>query len=238
MISFFQTILYEPLFNALIFLYNILPGSDFGIAIILLTILVRIALFPLNKKALRSQKEMAALQPKMKEIQNKYKDDKTKQSQELMKLYREHKVNPMGGCLPMLIQFPILISLYWVFINGLNPEKLNGFYSFITDPGVINPISMGILDLSNPSIILALLTGIAQFFQAKMMFKNRPKPEGGKNDMSQMMSTQMIYFMPIFIVFIAWRLPAGLPLYWLTTNLFSIGQQYLVNRESIHVDHK
>ena len=232
MISFFHTILYEPLFNALILIYNFIPGRDFGIAIILLTLIVRFALFPLNNKALKSQTKLTALQPKIKEIKEKYKDDRTRQSQEFMKLYAEHKVNPLGGCLPMLIQFPILIALYWVFINGLNPEKLNGFYWFVANPGAINMIFIGILDLSKPSWILALLTGLAQFYQSKLMFKNKSKAQSSPNDMANMMSSQMTYLMPIFIVFISWRLPAGLPLYWFVTTLFSVAQQYLINRKN------
>lgn len=237
MISFFHTILYEPLFNALIWLYNIIPGHDFGVAIILLTFIVRLALFPLNSKALRSQRAMQVLQPKIKEAQEKYKDDRAKQSRELMKLYKEHKINPLGGCLPMLIQFPILIALYWVFINGLNPDKINGLYGFVTHPGVINPIFLGILDLSQKSGFLAVLTGVAQFFQSKLMFNNKiqqssAQQPGNPNDFSRIMSSQMTYFMPLFITFIAWSLPAGLPLYWFTTTVFSIGQQYFINRNT------
>lgn len=232
MISFFQTILYEPLFNALIWLYNVIPGHDFGVAIILLTVIVRCALFPLNSKALRSQRAMQALQPKIKEAQEKHKNDRAKQSQELMKIYKEHKINPFGGCLPMLIQFPILIALYWVFINGLNPDKINGLYSFVAHPGVIDPVFLGILNLSQKSGLMAILTGAAQFFQSKMMFKDTASQSHSATDFSRMMSSQMTYFMPLFITFIAWSLPAGLPLYWLTTTVFSIGQQYLINKKS------
>lgn len=237
MISFFQTILYEPLFNALIFLYNNIPGNDFGVAIILLTVVVRLILFPLNNKAIRSQKELAVLQPKIKEIQAKYKDDKAKQSKELMNLYREHGVNPVGGCLPMLIQFPILISLYWVFINGLNPDKIVGLYGFVAHPGTINPMFLGLLDLSKSSGILAILAGVSQFIQTKMMVKTRPDQKKNSNDFSSMMSWQMTYFMPMFIVFIAWRFPAGLAMYWVVTNIFSIGQQYFINRKPLKLEH-
>lgn len=235
MVSFFHTILYEPLFNALILIYNFVPGHDFGIAIVLLTLLVRFALFPLNNKAMKSQAKLAEIQPKIKEIKEKYKDDRARQSREFMKLYAENGVNPLGGCLPMLIQFPILISLYWVFINGLNPEKVNGFYSFVANPGAINMIFIGILDLSKPSWILSLLTGLAQFFQSKLMFKNKPKTQASRNDITSMMSSQMTYMMPVFIVFISWKLPAGLPLYWFVTTLFSVVQQYLINRKNTAV---
>lgn len=237
MISFFHTILYEPLFNALIFLYNNIPGHDFGIAIILLTVVVRLVLFPLNSKAIRSQKELSVLQPKIKEIQEKFKGDKAAQSKELMKLYKEHGVNPMGGCLPMLIQFPVLIALYWVFINGLNPDKINGLYSFIAHPGTINPLFLGILDLSKSSGVLAILAGISQFIQTKMMIKVKPKQNKNPGDFSSMMSWQMTYFMPMFIVFIAWKFPAGLALYWVVTNIFSIGQQYFINRKPLKLNH-
>lgn len=115
----FNTILYQPLFNALIFLYQFLPGKDFGIAIIALTIIIRFLFYPLMAKSLKSQKIISDLQPKIQEIQQKYKNDREKQGKEMIKLYQKEKVNPFGGCLPLLVQLPILIALYRVFIGGV-----------------------------------------------------------------------------------------------------------------------
>ncbi|HDY72622.1 MAG TPA: membrane protein insertase YidC [bacterium] len=161
--TLFNEVLYRPIFNALVFLYNIVPGHDFGIAIILLTILIRVILLPLSSKSIKSRQAMSVLQPKIKEIQKKFKT-KEEQTQGMMKLYKEEKVNPLSGCLPLLVQFPILIALYRVLINVLKPESLVALYSFVGNPGFINPSFLGILDLSKASPVLAILAGISQFF--------------------------------------------------------------------------
>ena len=222
----YNEVIYRPLFNGLIFLYNVIPGHDFGIAIIVLTIVTRIILYPLNQKAIKSQKEMQVIQPKVKEIQQKYKDDKEKQGRALMELYKQHKINPASGCLPILVQLPILWGLFSVLRAGLNPEKLSQLYSFVAHPSVINNIFLGILDLSQKSIILAILAGIAQFIQSKMITPQTSPASG--SDFSSLMSKQMLYFFPVITVFIAASLPAGLALYWVATTVFGIGQQYLV----------
>ena len=242
--SIFHEALYRPLFNGLIFLYNIIPGHDFGVAIIILTLLVRFALYPSSKKAIKGQKEMQELQPKLKGIQDKYKGDKEKQAQALMEFYRKNKVNPLSGCLPLLVQMPILIALYHVFIAGFDDGTLNVLYSFIHNPGHINPISFGIIDLSQKNIVLALVAGGFQFIQAKMMLASRKKT-GEKNkdkkkkngelskeeklqDFSQTMGKQMVYFMPLITIVFAMSFPSGLALYWIVTTLFAIGQQHLI----------
>jgi len=229
LIQAFNTILYQPLFNALVLLYSYLPGHDFGIAVIILTVIIRIILYPLMIKSIRSQKILSDLQPKVQEIQRKYKDDKEKQSKELMALYQKEKINPFGGCLPLLIQLPILIALYRVFWKGLQPEAMGMLYNFVPNPGAIDPTFLGFINLAAPSLIFAILAGITQFFQSKMLMTQKTN---GKNDqmgqLSNMMQKQMLYFFPIFTVFILWRLPSAIGLYWIITALFSIGQQYLI----------
>lgn len=228
--TLFNEILYRPLFNALVFLYNLIPGHDFGIAIILLTILVRLILFPLSYKSIKSRQAMSVLQPKIKEIQKKYKT-KEEQSREMMKFYKEQGVNPLSGCLPLLIQLPILIALYRVLINILKPGSLSLLYSFVKNPGTINALSFGVLDLSKSSPVLAVLAGISQFFYSKITMKYSPtmpqvSSKKGAFDMQKTMGRQMIYFMPILTVFIAWNFPAGLPLYWVASTLLGLGQEY------------
>jgi len=230
LINAFNLILYQPLFNALVFLYQYLPGRDFGVAVIVLTILIRIILYPLMVQSIKSQKVLSELQPKIQEIQSKYKDDKEKQARATMELYQKEKINPFGGCLPLLLQLPILIALYQVFWKGLRPEAMTNLYSFIPNPGSIDPTFFGLINLGQASLILALLAGITQFFQTKMITPKTAKVKKG-DQMSQfsgMMQKQMLYFFPIFTVFILWRLPAAIALYWIITALFSIGQQYLI----------
>jgi len=236
--SLFNTILYQPLFNLLIFFYNVIPGHDFGLAIILVTLLIRIFLFPLSKKGLKSRKALEELQLKIKEIQKKYKN-KEEQAQKLMEIYKEHKVNPASGCLPTLIQLPIFIALYLVLKNVsqmiTTNGEIQGLYSFILNPGTISPFFLGVINLAVPNFILAFLAGISQFIQGKIMLstsKNyKESTASSKLDIQKTITSQMTYFMPIFVFFISLKLPAGLPLYWTITTLFGLGEYYLINKE-------
>ncbi len=232
-VTIFNEALYRPLFNALIWIYNIIPGNDLGIAIILLTVLIRFILYPLSKKAIQSQKAINVLQPKIKEIQKKYKN-KEEQAKIMMELYKKHKVNPMAGCLPILVQLPILIALYRVFFSGLNPETLNILYSFVQRPDSLDLMFLGIINLSQKNIFLAILAGGFQFIQSKMILPKKitnKKSKSGGLDFSSMMSQQMLYFMPIITIFIAWNLPAALPLYWIVITVFGVFQQYFTKNE-------
>ena len=234
LISAFNLILYQPLLNTLVLLYQYLPGHDFGIAVIILTILIRIVLYPLMVQSIRSQKVLSELQPKIQEIQQKYKTDKEKQAKETMALYQKEKINPFGGCLPLLIQLPILIALYQVFWRGLRPEEMTNLYSFVPPPGIIDPTFLGIVNLGQASLVLAILAGVTQFFQTKMITPKTPKikQKEGMAQFSGMMQKQMLYFFPIFTVLILLKLPAAIALYWIVTALFSILQQHLIFKKT------
>jgi len=229
--NFFYVILYQPLFNSLIALYNFIPGHDFGIAIIALTVIIRIILFPISVKAVNSQRGLQKLQPKLQEIQKKYKDDKEKQAKEILELYKTEKINPFSGLLLALIQLPILIALYRVFWGGINPKVITGLYSFVANPGHLNLLFFHIVDLSKPNLYFAIVAGLVQYFQTKMLV---PKSNSGKinksneADFAQVMQKQMLYFFPIFTVIILINLSSALGLYWIVSGLFSIGQQYLI----------
>ncbi|MBT4277625.1 YidC/Oxa1 family membrane protein insertase [Candidatus Falkowbacteria bacterium] len=234
MVALFNTVLYEPLFNLLVFLHNIIPGNDVGIAIIILTIIIKLILLPLSLQATKSQKALQDLQPKMQEVKNKYKDNKEEQAKALMELYKKEKVNPLSSCFPLLIQFPFLIAVFQVFRNGFKPESLDLIYPFIERPEMLNPISFGIMDLSKPIIAFAVLAGIAQYYQTKMlMSKKQPvKAKGAKKeDMMAMMNKQMMYMMPVLTVFIGFSLPGGLTFYWFLTTLFMVFQQKIMFRK-------
>lgn len=231
--AIFQIILYKPIFNALVLLYQYLPGHDFGIAIIVLTCAIRFLLYPFTLKSIRSQKALQEIQPKIKEIQTKLKNKKEEQGRAMMALYKEQKISPVSGCLPLLIQLPILLALFLVLRN-LTLDKIDGgiLYSFISNPGAISPTFLGIMDLTQKSYLLAILAGVFQFLQTKMTVPKTKKGPKENNDFSQVMQKQMLYFFPILTVFILWGLPSAIGLYWLTTSLFSIGQQYLVFNRS------
>lgn len=229
MTQLFHSIVYQPIYNALIFLYNIVPGHDLGIAIILLTIIIRLILYPLANKQIESQKKMQELQPEIKKLQEKFKNDKEKQGRELMNFYKEKKVNPASGCLPLVIQIIFIIALYQALVAGINFAGCKDLYSFVACPANIGTSFLGILDLAKPSIILAALTAAAQFIQTKMMMGTTiSAPTVGKGDFAQTMNKQMLYLGPLLTLFIGARFPSGLPLYWLVMTLFMIGQQYMV----------
>lgn len=191
----------------LTFFYNLV--GDYGIAIILLTVLVNIITFPLTRKQLQATKKMQAIQPELKRLQEKYKDDKEKYNQATMEFMKDNKINPLGGCLPLLIQFPILIA---VFTLLKNPDMIRGT---VTD---FNPFFLFFnLDLTKPDplYILPILAAIATFFQQRLVM----------TDPNQKM---FLYVFPVMIMFISINFPAGLVLYWLTNSLFSIGNHLVI----------
>lgn len=234
MIELYNLILYRPVFNLLIFLYNSIPGHDIGLAIIALTIIVKLILLPFSFQALRSQKAMQDIQPKMNELKKLYGNDKEKLAQETMKLYKEQKVNPLSSCLPLLIQFPFLIAVYQAFQTGLKSSNLEQLYPFIANPGQVNALSFGIINLAAASWVLAVLAGLAQYFQTRMLTTKQPPkdirnaPAAKDESMAANMNKSMQYLMPLMTVFIGFQLPAGLTLYWLVTTVLTIVQQELL----------
>ena len=235
MIQLYNVVFYQPIFNLLVWLYNVIPGHDIGVAVLILTIILKVVLYPLSKKALRSQKAMQQIQPKLKEIQEKYKDNKQAQTKAVMEFYSREKVSPFSSCLPLLIQFPFLIALYQALMNGLKSAKMEMLYPFVSNPGQINVMTMGFLDLSKPNIVLAILAGLAQFWQGKMLAMTQPPKAAGAGakdeSMTAVMNKQMLYFMPAITVFIGWSLPSGLTLYWLITTLLTVAQQWWFFRQ-------
>lgn len=234
MTSLFHTILYQPLLNILVFFYNIIPGHDFGVAIIILTILIRLLVWPLAKQSIKAQKSMSLLQPKVAALKTQYKDDKQGLAKATMELYKAEKINPLSSCLPLLIQLPILIALYWVLMAVLKSEKLDLLYPFVANPGTIKTVAFGFLDLAKASWPLAILAGAAQFWQTKMLPMMPPavKGAGSKDEgMAAMMNKQMLYLMPVMTVIIGGTLPGGLTLYWLITTVLTAVQQWVMFRK-------
>jgi YidC/Oxa1 family membrane protein insertase len=234
MYHLFQIIFYQPILNLLVFLYNSVSMQDLGVAIILLTTIIKLILWPLSHKSIQSQKALQELQPKIDELKAKYKDNQAEMGKALMDLYKQYKINPFSSCLPLLLQLPFFIAVYQVFRDGLS-KHLELIYHFISKPEVINNVFLGFLDLSKPSIYLAVLAGAAQFWQAKMMMAKKAKTAvavaNTKNDsMASIMNKQMLYFMPALTIFIGITLPGGLTLYWLVLTLLTVLQQFLISR--------
>ncbi len=236
--AIWNTIFYKPLFNALIFFINIVPWQDVGIALILLTVLVKLILFPLSQKSIKSQVAQKEIEPELRRIKELY-PTKEEQAKKTMELYKDKKVNPFSSCLVILIQFPIIIALYYVFFKGLKPPlNTNDLYSFVHLPEHLNTKFLGIIDMNGKNIILALLAGITQFFQMKIVLPKQNKNEvkttgkaGFSDQMMKSMNLQMKYFLPVFIAFISYTISAAVALYWTTSNIFTIGQEILVRRK-------
>lgn len=227
MMNIFNEILYRPLFNAMVYLQGLTPGGDLGLTIIILTIIIRILFIPLSLKTIKSQQLLKEVAPKVEEIKSKFKNDTVAQSAAILKLYKENSINPAAGCLPLLIQLPILIALYQVFIKGITQETLGLLYGFVSVPAVINQDFLGLFDITAKNPLLTIIAGGLQFLQSK---HGASLQSGGGSKEMAAISKQMLYFFPIMVIIIGWNLPAGLILYWIATTVFSVGEQYWIKR--------
>lgn len=226
MLEFFRTILYIPLYNIYIAFVDIIPGHYVVIAILLLTVLVRLVLAPLKQKSIESQAKQKELQPELKEIQSKYKGDKAAQSQATMQLYKDKGINPASGCLPLLLQFPIIIVLYYVFRTPIGAEQQSMLYSFVNLPASPNYAFAWIKDVTqfDHLLILPILAGIMQFFYTRSMMATQPT-SGDPSDIAASMNKQMMYLFPVMTAFIGSRLPAALSFYWVVATCVDWYQQ-------------
>ncbi|PCI28835.1 hypothetical protein COB52_03120 [Candidatus Kaiserbacteria bacterium] len=234
----FNALVFNPLYNGLIFLISVVPYADVGIAVILLTIAVKVILFPLAIKVSHMQIRMKEIAPKMEELKEQYKDDKQEQTVKMMALYKDNNVRPFLSLLVVFIQLPIILGLYWVFFRGGLPEvNIELLYSFISIPEMVNMQFIGIVDMGGRSIVLALMAGITQFIHSSYALpKPKPRSENPtmKEDLARSFHLQMKYVMPIVVVGISYTISAAIALYWLTSNIFSIGQEIFIRRKKSH----
>lgn len=244
-VKLFRTFITKPFLNFLIFVASIHPTHDLGIAIIILTLLVKIILFFPTQHALEGQKKMQLLQPKVDELKKKYGGDPQMLQAETMKLWKEHKVNPFQSCLPMLVQFPVLIGLFYVIRDGsildLSRHLIYPTYQHLT--WTFDTDFFG-LDLLKPNrIFMPIFLAAAQYIQMKLSFAINDKKKAkqavvevakdAKTDPMKMQQNMMLYGLPLMIGFFAIQFPAAVSLYWGISTLFAIGQQLIVNREHI-----
>ena len=224
--------IYQPLYNGLIFISNIIPTHDIGITIIVLTILVKLALYPIAKKGIVAQQKMKRIEGELQEAKEKHKADKQAQAQATMALYKKHGVNPAAGCLPALLQIPIIIGLYYVFSKHLTVDPTL-LYSFISAPENLNLLFLGFVDISKKNLFLAIFAGLTQHLQARFSQPNTPstdKPKTQQEEFARAMQMQMKYMLPFMITFFAYSLSAGVALYWSVGNIVSIVQDIWVKR--------
>ena len=211
-----NTFLYQPILSTLVFIYDKVAFGDFGLAVVILTIVIRIVLFPLFYKGAKQQAIIQKIQPKIRKIQKELKHDKEKQAAELMKIYKKHKINPFSSILTLLVQLPILIALYRVILNEIGGEFFDNF------------IFLGFIDLREKSIIIAVIAAILQYVQIRLAMPKK-STEKSSNPIASA-GRMMAYIGPGLTLFILTRFPAALGIYWLTSTIFSIGQQIYINK--------
>ena len=228
-------ILYQPLLNALAFLVSIVPGGDVGLAVILLTILVKIILFPLSQHQIRNQAAMNILAPELAKIK-KSGANKEEQARQTFALYKKHKTNPFSGCLAVVPTILVIIALYSLFIKGINFDS-GLLYSFVRAPEYTNMLFLNFIDLNKASFVLAILAGLSQYLQAYFMPKpsvvvpssNSPANSFQAN-FGKSLNMQMKYVFPFIIAFIAYKYFGIVALYLITSNIFTTIQQIYVNK--------
>ena len=230
----FKTFLYIPIYNLLVFLAGTF-AADVGLAVVIVTVIIKIILLPVSWSAAHTQKKMQAIQPRLKELQELHKEDKEKQARETLALYKEHGVNPFGSILILILQLPILFALYEVvrahLFAGVDASIL---YPFVTVPGQLSPLFLGILPITGPSIWLALIAGLAQLAFGFIAAPKPPAPSGKEpsltEEMARMTALQVKYFLPVLIGVIAYAGGGAIALYFATSAIFSLLQQLAVNR--------
>lgn len=230
--TFWYNVLVEPLYNALAFIVGIVPWGDVGLAVIILTLVVKLILSPLSKKASKSQIALRDLAPQLEKIKENI-PDKTEQAQATFALYKQAGVNPFSGCLIAVIQLPILIALFQVFKQQLTFTGV-GLYSFIHVPSTVSLYFLGFLSLGAKSIVLAVIVAIVQYIQTSFLLPKTVKKDSTKksfqNDLADSMTTQMKYVLPVVVGFAAYAGGVALGLYLLTSSLFTIGQEWYIKK--------
>ncbi len=226
MIYLYHIILYQPLLNLLMVLYQTIAWGDLGVAIIGLTVLIQLILFPIVRRNLRTQMVMQRIQPELRRTQELHKKDPAKQYQAMMATYREHNISPFGGFALTFVQLLLIIPLYQIFLHIFSTETLAQLYPFVSRPTALANISLGLINLQQPSILLVVLTAVMQLLQGWLMF--RPLAGSGPNQAS---SKMMILMGPVITVVIFSRLPAAVGLYWLTSTIASICQTIIIRRQ-------
>ncbi|MCA9357124.1 membrane protein insertase YidC [Candidatus Nomurabacteria bacterium] len=234
-----HTFFFDPIYNALVFFIDVIPGGDVGLAIIATVLVVKTILLPVSIKAAKTQRIMKELEPKLKEIKEKHKDDKQVQAQAMMQTYKDAGMNPFASIFLIFLQLPIIIALYYSVSRGggiplpeINTDLL---YFFVETPVRVTMDFLGMIDITGKSVLLALGAGVTQFIYINLsMPKLPPKEEGAepsiKDDFMRNMQTQMRYVMPVLITFVAYSISAAIALYFLVSNLTMIAQEFYVKK--------
>jgi YidC/Oxa1 family membrane protein insertase len=231
----FTTLVYNPLYNALVFLVTLVPGADVGIAVVLLTLLVKLALFPVAKRAQKTQEALKKLEPELKSLKERHKSDPQAQARAMMELYRTRKVRPFLSILLVFIQIPVILGLYFVFYKGGLPVvSLEHLYSFVPVPENPSMLFLGLIDIAQThSILFAVLAAASQYLQVSFSLPKLEKREGEaslQEDFARSMQMNMRYVLPPIVGVVTYILPAAVGLYWVSNNVFTLVQEWYVRR--------
>ena len=231
----FNTFFYNPLYNSLVVFLHATPHGDIGVSIILLTLLVKIILYPLNKRSALSQHKMKKVDKELKALKQKIKDQ-AQLARETMDVYKRENIKPFSSIFALLIQIPIFFALYIIFSKGMgnHPEHL---YSFLSYPAQVNTLAFGVLDVSKKYIAMGILTGFSYFVLAKVQIKTMNTAHDDKESFAyqfnDMLKKQMLYVFPLITGLTASALPSAIALYWITSNLLTIVQTKLIQKHLI-----
>ncbi|HEY4497698.1 MAG TPA: YidC/Oxa1 family membrane protein insertase [Candidatus Paceibacterota bacterium] len=234
-VAIYNEVFYRPLLNGLFLLTAYMPGESLGLAVIVLTIAIRLVIFPLNHKMIKTQRAMKQIEPEIKRIQSE-KKNREDQAKALMELYRAHGINPLSGIFALFIQLPLLFALFYVFRGDLAAQSQFA-YSFVRLPENVDTLFLGLIVLTKPHVVMAALAGLSQFFQAKLATPPSMQNKGaaasdGKPDFASIMQKQMVFLFPVMIFIFSIQMPSAVALYWTVMNLFAIVHEAVVRRRA------
>jgi YidC/Oxa1 family membrane protein insertase len=235
----FHILFYKPIYNLIVLVLGVVPLHDIGMTIIIVTLLVKLVLLPLNLSALRSQYIMKRLEKEMSELKEKHKDNPQEAGKSMMELYKREKVNPFASILTMVVQIPVFFALYFVFAKGLFSDP-NSLYSFVHFPILLHTQAFGLFDVTKKNIVVAVLAGLSSYMLAKrqttsMVSAKKPEDETMQDQLMKSMRVQLLYVLPVIIAFSGSVLPAALSLYWLTSNIVSYLQDVYIKNKLKHL---
>ena len=236
----FHTLLYEPVYNLLVFFLSVVPQHDIGIYIILVTVLVKAILFPLNISATRSQYALKRIDKEIKEIKEQYKNKPQEAGAKTLELYKREKISPFSSLFTIILQIPVFIALYLVFSKGIHNDVAS-LYSFVMFPDNLHTNAFGFLDVTKKNIAVGIITGMSAYLLARRQSSSFTAPSADKKEPSfqesfqSTLRIQLLYIFPVIILVTSSIVPAAIGVYWITSNILGIFQDWYIKREIMHV---
>lgn len=230
----FQTYLVQPIYNAFVFLVGLMPHGEAGLAIIAMTVLMRLILYPVFVSSIRTQMGMAAMQEELERTKAAHEHDKEALARHQMELARKYKINPLAMLVAIVVQFGLIIALYYaLFREGFPHINAALLYPFVHVPAVVSTDFFGVINLLTPHhLVLALLTGVSQYYAIRLTLQRTPAPKSADKMVAHRAQQQMmLYFMPALMVVFAYLFAGAVGLYFITGNILSFGQELIIRRQ-------